>query len=185
MRGVGRQSRVSAGGEVYFPGWQGNTQLPDGERAVPGPWELGRKGAEVSGDDDSLFDAYRRTRFWVNGPEGRFFLRHGSPSPQLDRLLASAGVTAWAYVTACNPGSIPLTAGENDERMQRLEADVVAAAYAFWPGEGVGAVGDWPPEPSLLILGIEEEAARELGRVHGQKAILAGCAGEPARILPC
>lgn len=52
-------------------------------------------------------------------------------------------------------------------------------------GEGVGTGGDWPSEPSLLVLGIGGSEAVELGRAFGQVAIVIGRLGAPARLCFC
>ena len=52
-------------------------------------------------------------------------------------------------------------------------------------GAGVGTGGDWPPEPSFLVLGIGAEAAVDIGRAFGQVAIVVGRRGEPARLRFC
>jgi hypothetical protein len=41
--------------------------------------------------------------------------------------------------------------------------------------------GDWPPEPSLLVMGISEAQAREIGAAFDQKAVVVGHCGEPVR----
>jgi hypothetical protein len=143
----------------------------------------------VSQTDEELFAAYRATQFWVDGrlesPKvyQRFRLRVGQVSEALNHLLAKEGFTCWAYLTACNPGSNRLRGRENDERMRSLEEDILRGGYTFSRGEGIGTDGSWPPEASLLVLGIAETAALELGEKYGQKAILVGSLGEPARLV--
>jgi Protein of unknown function (DUF3293) len=80
---------------------------------------------------------------------------------------------------------VPLTAEENRARHRRLEADVSGRGYAAFPGEGVGDDGTWPPETSLLILGISALEAIALGSAHGQRAVVWGALGEPALLLFC
>ena len=43
--------------------------------------------------------------------------------------------------------------------------------------------GIWPPEKSLLILGIDREEARELGSQFGQNAIIFGERGGSPELL--
>jgi hypothetical protein len=52
-------------------------------------------------------------------------------------------------------------------------------------GEGIGDDGAWPPEPSILVLGIEREAAVQLGRLFGQRAIVCGELGGLATLVLC
>jgi hypothetical protein len=88
-------------------------------------------------------------------------------------------------VTAHNPRSEPLSADENRARHQRLQIDVSARGYAAFPGEGIGDDRTWPPEISLLILGMSPAEAVALGAAHGQRAVVWGALGEPAVLLPC
>jgi hypothetical protein len=99
--------------------------------------------------------------------------------------LAASGHRHWAYVTAHNPGSVRLTADENRARHTRLEADVSARGYEAFPGEGVGDDGAWPPEASLLILGMPRAEATALGDAHAQRAVVWGGVGESAQLLIC
>jgi hypothetical protein len=63
--------------------------------------------------------------------------------------------------------------------------DAERRGYTAFPGEGIGDDGQWPPERSLLILGIARDDARRLGREFGQLAIVHGEKGGPAMLLPC
>jgi hypothetical protein len=86
-------------------------------------------------------------------------------------------VFTWAYVTACNPSSVRLPDEDNAARQRELERVVASLGVAFYAGEGVADDGGWPPEPSLLILGIERGDAVRLWREYGQVALLYGRAG--------
>ena len=111
----------------------------------------------------ALLEAYRRTTFVADTRKGRMRLRVGQHCSELDALLAGHGVATWAYVTASNPGSVPLTAEENTALQHRLGGSVAELGLVSYPGEGIGDDGRWPPEPSLLILGIGRDGAKRLG----------------------
>jgi hypothetical protein len=130
-----------------------------------------------------LVQAFRKTEYRVDGPAGPFCLRVDQRCSKVDDLLRESQTTSWAYVTACNPGSKRLTAEENAARLAELERELTAKGLKFYRGEGIGADGAWPPEPSVLVLGISREAAVELARKHGQLAILFGTAGQAAQLL--
>ena len=132
---------------------------------------------------DSLRASYEATEFWVDdSPCGPFYIRCGEQSPMLDRLLADSGMNDWIYITACNPASCQFLSDENVRLMQLLETKLRALPCVIYHGRGVGTVGDWPPEPSLLVLGLREDAGLEIARTFGQYAIVVGQHGEPARL---
>jgi len=136
-------------------------------------------------DEHPLDTAYRKTSYFADTPAGRLRIRIGEAHPVLDTLLTARGHRHWAYVTAHNPGSLRLSADQNRTRHTRLEADVRARGYAVFPGEGVGDDGEWPPEASLLILGMPRAEATALGHAHAQRAVVWGGVGEPALLLIC
>jgi hypothetical protein len=130
----------------------------------------------MSDSRDDLEAAYRATDYRVDdAPGGPFVIRIGE---RCDRLAD----VDWAFVTACNPRSQRLSDEQNARRMTELET-VVGGRWLFYPGHGAGRDGRWPPEPSLLIVGIVESDAVELARRFGQNAFVAGRAGEPARLV--
>jgi len=131
-----------------------------------------------------LKQAYERTTYWVfPAPHQRFALRCGDVSAALDLLLTLAQCQQWAFITACNPQSIQLTEAENSVRMARLATVVEQGGWACLPGLGEGAAGDWPPEESLLVLGIEAAEALALARQFDQAALVLGAVEEPARLV--
>jgi hypothetical protein len=133
----------------------------------------------------ALWAAYRRTTYMAHTSNGDISITPGRRSPALDGLLNERGVRDWAYVTAYNPASRPLAEEENIRRQQELVELVRDRGLAFLDGEGIGEDSRWPAEPSVLILGIESDDARALGRQFGQLAIVVGRAGEPARLVAC
>lgn len=134
--------------------------------------------------DPLLETAYRNTDYRVDdGPFGPFTIRIGEVCGELEELLFGEVAFDWAFVTACNPGSRPLSAARNAQRMADLEEFVRAHGWRYYHGGGVGRTGNWPPEPSLLVIGIPQRDAVELARRFGQNAIVAGRTGERARLV--
>jgi len=132
-----------------------------------------------------LLTAYKATAFRVSGAGGAFTLRHGHHSAEADRLLTQHGAAEWAYVTASNPGSVPMTDDENERRNRELRDHVDSLGLTWLPGEGVPVAGDWPAEESVLVLGMPLTEALELGRRFGQVAVLAGRLGGRAAVERC
>lgn len=141
--------------------------------------------SNLDGMEEARLEAYRRTRFVVDTPTGRLCLRVGRRCVELDDLLAGHSVTTWAYVTAFNPGSRLLPAEENSVRQHELERSVAGLGLASYPGEGIADDSRWPPEPSLLVLGIRRNDAVRLGRQFGQLALVYGELGQEAELIVC
>jgi hypothetical protein len=124
-----------------------------------------------SGIDPATLAAYRETEYHVHG-ESPCTLRVGEPSSALAALHARHGVSTSGFVTACNPRSEQRSAAENAARQQRLEHELAAAGIPFVRGEGRHPDNGWPPEPSLLVLGLTLDDAEALGRRWQQNAML-------------
>ncbi|HEY3326086.1 MAG TPA: DUF3293 domain-containing protein [Novimethylophilus sp.] len=121
--------------------------------------------------------AYRATAYTVYLADGALALRVGTASPALDGWLKRYGYASWAFVSACNPGSRPSTAAENDARHARLVAAVEALGLEWIAGMGVPDDGGWTPEASLFIPGIAPTDALMLASRFGQNAIVCGTLG--------
>jgi hypothetical protein len=132
---------------------------------------------------EHLDAAYRATSYVVHGPEGDSTIRIDQTVPALDDLLVRHGTRCWAFITACNPGSTPLPPKENRRRAAELERLIREAGYPIYPGEGRGDDRAWPPEPSLLVVGIAACDATALARQFGQKAIVSGTIGAAAQLI--
>lgn len=132
------------------------------------PWGIAMKETEL---DEDLVEAYRATLYEVFGVEG-LTLRIGEADEGLSALMARHGASCAAFVTACNPRSEVLPDEVNRERGATLLADLVAEGCVCLAGQGRHPDGGWPPEPSLLVLGLDREAACGLGRRWDQNAIV-------------
>ena len=130
-----------------------------------------------------LVEVYEASRYEAQLPGGVVVLRHGQPAPALDALLGEAA-PAWAFLTAWNPASRRLPRPENERRQAALKR-ALAPRYRVFKGAGIGDDGAWPPEESVLALGIPPEEALAVGRAWGQLAVLLGARGEPARVVRC
>ena len=134
---------------------------------------------------DPLIRSFLRTTYRVNaGPAGAIDIRVGCASPALDDLLARHGAACWALITAWNPMSRPLPHEENRARAALLAAEL-RGRYVLFDGTGIGDAGDWPPEESLLVLGIGEADAVAIALRYRQRAIVAGEPGGEPRLMEC
>jgi len=121
--------------------------------------------------DASLVTAYRETEYRVTEGEP-FALRVDEPCPKLLGLYRAKNVSCAAFITACNPFSRELTDAENAVRQTELAAELKHRSLSYLEGVGQHPSGDWPREPSLLALGLALEAAKSLGKVYEQNAIV-------------
>ena len=130
-----------------------------------------------------LLAAYLATTYTARLGELEVRIRVGSRCPRIDRELAERNLSCWAYLTACNPGSQPLSAAENRDRQHTLRCAVHDGGWACYPGAGVPDASTWEPEESLLILGIQRQPALQLARRFGQLAIIWGTRDTAAELL--
>jgi Protein of unknown function (DUF3293) len=156
-----------------LPGWQ-----PDSCHPLRGS----RQPADVT---DRLRDAYRSTTFRVLAPAGPIDIRVGQPCPDLDALVGGDGAHCWAYLTAWSPGGRTLPAAENERRNHALRHRLRATGATVLPGSGIGDDPAWPPEDSLLAVGLDRSTAATLGADFGQDAIVVGDRHAPAELLWC
>ena len=105
-------------------------------------------------------------------------IRIGKHHDRLDRLLEGR---PWAFISACNPGSV--LSEDNAVRQARLIGMLDSLGYPHHPGTGIPLEGGWPPEMSLIVTGIGENEAIDIGRKFGQNAIVCGEGGEKARLV--
>ncbi len=131
--------------------------------------------------NNDLDAAYRSTQYVTHLPDQALCLRIEEHSTELDTLLSSHGTTSWAFISAWNPFSVPLSNEDNNYRhLQLIER---LSCYQLYPGEGVPDSGTWTPEQSVLVVGISREDAISLGKLFEQNAIVVGKKGEKAELL--
>ena len=99
-------------------------------------------------------------------------LRIGRPNADLDALLEAEGADTAAYVTAANPHGRLAGKTENALAATALLEAQREAGYACFAGEGRDPQGEWPAEPSVLVVGISRTEAEVLGRSYEQNAIV-------------
>jgi hypothetical protein len=119
-----------------------------------------------------LWSAYEQTHFVVFVDGHEVAIHAGYRSPRLDALLQRLSASRWAFLTAYNPESAPLSTEENERRQQGMFEELLTAGYRLIEGEGRDKEGKWPAEPSALVLDVDRRKARRIGRKYGQLAIL-------------
>ncbi len=132
----------------------------------------------------SLLDAYRAALYEVDG-QTRFVLRVDRVSEPLRELCQAHGVSSAAYLTAFNPGSQRVSDATNRLAQQRLVACIEADGWPVVSGRSLAPDGGWPPEDSILVLGIPQHQALDMGRRFEQAAILWSDKDAVPRLLEC
>ncbi len=122
-----------------------------------------------------LLTAYHKADYVVFGhrlgaPE--LVIRIGQRNPGLDELLEHNQAAAAAFVTASNPNGERRSFEENEKATLSLRQSPLVVGHPWFRGEGRDPEGRWPPEPSLLIVGIPRREAEGLGAMLRQNAIV-------------
>jgi len=127
--------------------------------------------------------AFRRTSYRVRTPGGELLLRVDHQAPALGELLHECGASGAALLTAFNPGGRRAPPLRNRQAQHRLRRELAALALPVLPGCNEDPRGLWPVEPSLLVPGLQLQAARTIAARYGQLAFLwSGCDATPRLI---
>jgi hypothetical protein len=118
-----------------------------------------------------LWQAYEETEFKVYS-DNSFTLKIGNYSDELNSLINESKCLSAAFITAYNPFSKQLSESENSERQDGLRQELAKRGLKCYDGVGQHPSGQWPGEPSLLILGLSKEAALALARNLEQNAFV-------------
>lgn len=133
--------------------------------------------------DAKLVAEYRRTWFHVFTVPP-FVLHVGEHSPELAALYAQHGVSTALYITAYSPYSTVVSDADNLAAQARLEDDLSHSGRVVIAGDGQDPEAQWPPEHSLLALGVSQADGAELGRRYRQNAVVwAGADAVPVLLL--
>ena len=120
----------------------------------------------------TLITAYRATHYCVTGVPEAFVLRIDQHSPYLAACHQSHGVSTSAFLTAYNPLSQPTGDAANEAAQTRLANRLREGSYLYLDGLGLDPSGDWPAEPSLLVLGITLNDAWSIGVEFAQNGFV-------------
>lgn len=117
-----------------------------------------------------LIEAYNVTEYKLYRPA--ITITVGQLNKELDKLLLENNETEWTYITSYNPFSRDCLEHENKKYYESLLQHV--SDYKYYEGEGQGIDTNWPAEKSILIIGISESQAIEIGNKYNQNAIVLG-----------
>jgi hypothetical protein len=133
--------------------------------------------------DEALKRAYEASIYSARVDEGDVRIKIGAVSAELERALERNGVKTWAYVTAWNPQGKTLPPDLNEQRQEQLRTALARGGFEYAEGESEPADPNEMPECSVLVFGISEKDAVGLAREFDQLAIVAGKAGQPAKLI--
>ncbi len=110
----------------------------------------------------STIRAYEETEYRVLG-DLPMTLIIGVRNAQLDDLHRAHDVDCSAFVTAANPLSEQTDEADNLSHQAKLADDLTLGHFEFIDGAGQHPSGDWPGEPSFLVLaGCSKRTGRAL-----------------------
>lgn len=130
----------------------------------------------------SLRQAFEETHYIVHHLSP-FTLRIGQHSPELDALLQETGHDCATFITAWNPLSQLLSLEENQKRQQNLLNEVNERGLVRLSGIGQHPSNGWPSEESILVPGLQQEAARAIARKFSQLAFVWAEKGHPVKLI--
>ncbi len=123
-------------------------------------------------DLENLFEAYLQTDYIISDESVNLTLRVNEKNSELDSLLTMYQTNSAAFLTAYNPYSKPLSQVENEKRQETLVSILKEKGYILFKGFGQGRTGNWQPEPSVMIMGINFQTALEFARQFEQNAFI-------------
>jgi len=131
-----------------------------------------------------LLQAFAETHYIVLH-EAPFVIHIGQPSQELKALMAMNNALSAAFITAWNPFSQNLPARDNQVRHDELKANIKKRGLICIDGIGKHPSNNWPGEVSVLVLGLDLEAAKSLAQHYDQHAFVwASGDGVPELVQP-
>lgn len=121
---------------------------------------------------DDLIAAYLATQYAAASDQGQVVLAIDSPNPYLAALMRRHSFATGCFITACNPFGQSCPEAENNAANASLREALVARHWVVFDGMGTGSDGDWPPEPSFLVLGPDHATAIQLCAEWRQNAVV-------------
>lgn len=161
--------------------------------ALPSDWHrAGQTAAEPTGPsvqgvnpteiEPGLVNVYFQTDFALAG-ELELVFNVGRASPALDVAMIWRGYERAAFLTAYNPFSRDVGDELNRKAQAAMLSDLERMGLDWIAGEGRDPAGDWPGEPSVLVLGIARQQASELGQAYEQNALVWCEVGQPSELI--
>ncbi len=120
----------------------------------------------------ALIAAYEDTEYQIFVPGLVITLRINCHSAALANLQSQYGVSSSAFLTAYNPWSKQVPEPDNLSAQAALKNVINKGGWAWIEGAGQDPSGEWPAEPSYLVMGISRDEACSLARQFNQNAFV-------------
>ncbi len=128
--------------------------------------------------------AYMATDYRLGHTEHDIILKIGVRSERLAALFTSSGVACGAFLTAYNPRGDIQSDEANVRGHIKLAGLLRDRGIKSVEGSGKGKRSKWPAEMSYFALGLQLDAAKQIGRHFDQDAIVwVGADAVPQLIL--
>ncbi|MEL6578712.1 MAG: DUF3293 domain-containing protein [Cyanobacteria bacterium J06621_12] len=130
-----------------------------------------------------LYTVYKQAVYEVYDSGQIIELSIGEESHLLNDLMREYQAASWGLITASNPYSQCLAESENRQRNQKLCKHLRKLNLPLFQAIGKDRRGDWIPEHSFFILGLERHQAIAIGQKFEQNAIVYGKLNQPATLI--
>lgn len=136
---------------------------------------------------NELIQAFMETHYRIHQVRSEvppLTLRVGQANADLIDLHHAHGVNCSAVITAYNPHAQKVDESSNLRRQDNLKQELSSQSLVFFAAEGEHPTNGWGSEPSVLVLNLSLEAAKDIGRKYEQAAIVwNGLSGVPQLVL--
>ncbi len=133
--------------------------------------------------DPELIRRYEEANYHVSETDRRITFRVNEKNPDLDKLLDDHNSQIAVFITAHNPKSQVLSPAENDLAQNKLLEELKDRGLYWLAGESGDAGGNWTPESSVLVFGMDRDTATTLARQFRQHAYICIERGQPPLLV--
>ncbi len=133
--------------------------------------------------DPELIRRYEEANYRVSETDLHITFRVDEKNPDLDKLLDDHNTRIAVFITAHNPKSQVLSPVENDIAQNKLLEELKNRELCWLAGEGVDPEGNWTPETSVLVFGMDRDTGTKLARQFRQHAYIWIQRGQPPHLV--
>lgn len=122
--------------------------------------------------DAKLIASYRETEYTIFVESQIIVVRIDHYSPSIEPLLSASSTSCAAIVSADNPYSQLQSADENVLANELFRDFLIQNNHRFFESLNIDPTETWLPEKSFLVLGLDLNAAENIGRQFKQNGIV-------------